>query len=87
MQSFGHEGASYVIVGGRQPELDYPNESTGGQQNNTYHGGGGVPVGSVGSSGQASVNPWFRQRFKDLGTPVISGHIRKLVQELKTFLA
>lgn len=46
---FGHEGASYVIVGGRQPELDYPNESTGGQQNNTYRGGGGVPVGSFAS--------------------------------------
>ncbi|MGW2823517.1 vWA domain-containing protein [Streptomyces sp. NPDC001443] len=46
-----------------------------------------IPVGSVTSSGRASVNPWFRERFKDLGTPVISGHIRKLVQELKTFLA
>ncbi len=45
-----------------------------------------IPVGSVNSSGQASVNPWFRQRFKDLGTPVISGHIRKLVVELKNFL-
>jgi len=43
---FGHEGAGYVIAGSRQAELDYPNESTGGQQNNTYHGGGGVPVGS-----------------------------------------
>ncbi|MER7013474.1 VWA domain-containing protein [Saccharopolyspora sp. NPDC000359] len=46
-----------------------------------------IPVGSVTSSGRGSVNPWFRQRFKDLGTPVISGHIRKLVAELKTFLA
>ena len=46
-----------------------------------------IPVGSVSSSGQQSVNPWFRQRFKDLGTPVISGHIRKLVLELKNFLA
>ncbi|MFF9651199.1 VWA domain-containing protein [Streptomyces sp. NPDC014622] len=45
-----------------------------------------IPVGSVTSSGRASVNPWFRERFKDLGTPVISGHIRKLVHELKTFL-
>ncbi|MEU5908206.1 VWA domain-containing protein [Micromonospora sp. NPDC047467] len=45
-----------------------------------------IPVGSVSSSGQQSVNPWFRQRFKDLGTPVISGHIRKLVVELKNFL-
>ncbi|MBN6050451.1 VWA domain-containing protein, partial [Nonomuraea sp. RK-328] len=45
-----------------------------------------IPVGSVNSSGQQSVNPWFRQKFKDLGTPVISGHIRKLVFELKSFL-
>ncbi|MEY9839487.1 VWA domain-containing protein [Streptacidiphilus sp. EB103A] len=46
-----------------------------------------IPVGSVTSAGRGSVNPWFRDRFKDLGTPVISGHIRKLVTELKTFLA
>ena len=46
-----------------------------------------IPVGSVNSSGSGSVNPWFRQRLKDLGTPVLSGHIRKLVTELKTFLA
>jgi len=45
-----------------------------------------IPVGSVTSSGGGSVNPWFRERFKDLGTPVISGHIRKLIRELKTFL-
>ncbi|MDT3441723.1 VWA domain-containing protein [Pseudofrankia sp. BMG5.37] len=46
-----------------------------------------IPVGSVNSSGRQSVNPWFRDRFKDLGTPVISGHVRKLVVELKSFLA
>ncbi|WP_312845754.1 MULTISPECIES: VWA domain-containing protein [Microbispora] len=46
-----------------------------------------IPVGSVDSGGQQSVNPWFRQKLKDLGTPVISGHIRKLVFELKNFLA
>ncbi|MFF8974507.1 VWA domain-containing protein [Streptomyces sp. NPDC014995] len=45
-----------------------------------------IPVGSVTSSGRGSVNPWFRERFKDQGTPVVSGHIRKLVHELKTFL-
>ncbi|MDX3659994.1 VWA domain-containing protein [Streptomyces sp. ID05-26A] len=45
-----------------------------------------IPVGSVTSSGRGSVNPWFRERFKDLGTPVVSGHVRKLVHELKTFL-
>ncbi|MEV4356661.1 VWA domain-containing protein [Nonomuraea sp. NPDC049625] len=46
-----------------------------------------IPVGSVNSSGNASVDPWYRQKLKDLGTPVISGHIRKLVLELKNFLA
>jgi hypothetical protein len=45
-----------------------------------------IPVGSVTSGGRGAVNPWFRERFKDLGTPVISGHITKLVHELKTFL-
>ncbi|MBL3665866.1 VWA domain-containing protein [Streptomyces sp. M2CJ-2] len=45
-----------------------------------------IPVGSVTSAGRGSVNPWFRERFKDLGTPVISGHIKKLVHELKSFL-
>ncbi len=45
---FGQEQNSYAIVGGppggRKQELDYP--SDGGQQNNTYRGGGGVSVGS-----------------------------------------
>ncbi|TDC55842.1 VWA domain-containing protein [Actinomadura sp. KC345] len=46
-----------------------------------------IPVGSVNSSGTQIVEPWFRQRFKNLGTPVISGKIQKLVFELKNFLA
>lgn len=46
-----------------------------------------IPVGSVTSSGRGSVNPWFKDKFRDLGTSVVSGHIRKLVHELKTFLA
>jgi hypothetical protein len=45
-----------------------------------------IPVGSVNSSGHQSVEPWFRHQFKNLGTPVISGHIDKLVFELKNFL-
>jgi hypothetical protein len=45
-----------------------------------------IPVGSVSSSGSQNVNPWFRQRLKDLGTPVLSGRIEKLVAELKNFL-
>ncbi len=46
-----------------------------------------IPVGSVTSSGRQEVNPWFRERFKALGTPVVSGHIRRLVHELKSSLA
>ncbi|MFB4299242.1 VWA domain-containing protein [Actinomadura sp. NTSP31] len=46
-----------------------------------------IPVGSVTGSGQAMVDGWFRDRLKSLGTPVISGHIRRLVDELKSFLA
>jgi len=58
---FGHEGASYVIVGGRQPELDYPFAgSAGGQRNTTYRGGGGVRVGSLGS------RLLFAVRFREL---------------------
>ncbi|MFI5954428.1 VWA domain-containing protein [Cryptosporangium sp. NPDC051539] len=45
-----------------------------------------IPVGSVTSSGSQSVNPWFRDRLKALGTPVLSGRIDKLVLELKNFL-
>jgi uncharacterized membrane protein (UPF0182 family) len=44
---FGQGETSYAIVGGRQRELDYPNQSAGGQANTTYRGGGGVPVGST----------------------------------------
>lgn len=46
-----------------------------------------IPVGSVNSSGHQSVDSWFRDRLKAMGTPVLSGHIRKLVAELKTFLS
>jgi len=44
---FGQQETSYAIVGTRTQELDYPNESTGGQQNTTYTGSGGVPIGSA----------------------------------------
>src|SRR5499427_3985709 len=47
---FGDQENSYAIVGGppgRPPqELDYPSENASGQQNYTYNGSGGVPVGS-----------------------------------------
>src|SRR5262252_6139481 len=50
---FGEAENNYVIVGGPHPgtgsggeELDYPYQNIGGQQNYTYGGTGGVPVGS-----------------------------------------
>jgi uncharacterized membrane protein (UPF0182 family) len=48
---FGEQSPNYSIVGapaGSTPaELDFPDESQAGQQNNTYKGTGGVPVGSL----------------------------------------
>jgi uncharacterized protein len=48
---FGQGEAGYSIVGappGRAPmELDYPNQSASEQQNYTYRGAGGVPIGSL----------------------------------------
>jgi uncharacterized protein len=72
---FGHEGASYVIVGGHQRELDYPNENAAGQKNNTYRGGGGVSVGSFGS------RLLFAIRFRELNiliSSAIDSHSRIL---------
>jgi len=45
-----------------------------------------IPVGSVTSSKVQYLNPWFKTQFKQMGTPVISGNIDKLIQELKNFL-
>jgi hypothetical protein len=45
-----------------------------------------IPVGAVTSSGYFSVCQWFRDRLKELGTPILSGHIRKLIEELKKLL-
>jgi len=44
---FGQNSPEYSIVRTRQPELDYPDNSDSGQQNFTYKGSGGVPVGSL----------------------------------------
>jgi len=65
---FGHEGAGYVIADTKQAELDYPNESTGGQQNNHYNGGGGVSIGSFGK------RLLFAIRFRELNM-MLSGAI------------
>jgi uncharacterized protein len=47
---FGQSSPSYSIVGappGTRPrELDLPTDTGTGQKNNTYNGGGGVPIGS-----------------------------------------
>jgi hypothetical protein len=45
-----------------------------------------IPVGAVSSSGYFSVNQWFRDRLKELGTPILSGNIKKLIGELKNLL-
>ncbi len=45
-----------------------------------------IPVGSVTSSGYFSVNAWFKQRFKELGTPLLSGNIKSLIKEIKQFV-
>ncbi len=45
-----------------------------------------IPVGAVTSSGYFSVHQWFRDRLKELGTPVLSGSIKKLIVELKNLL-
>ena len=44
-----------------------------------------VPVGAL-KSGQFSLNPWFRDRLREVGLPVISGDVKKLIVELKNFL-
>jgi hypothetical protein len=48
---FGEQENTYAIVGGppggHRQELDYPSGNAGGQVNNTYNGGGGVPIGSA----------------------------------------
>ncbi len=45
-----------------------------------------IPVGSVSSSGYFSVDSWFRQELKALGTPVLSGSLKTLIRELKSAL-
>ena len=45
-----------------------------------------MPVGSVTSTGYFSVNQWFKQRFKEMGTPVISGSVKGLIKEIKQFV-
>ena len=45
-----------------------------------------IPVGSVSGSGYFSVDDWFRKQLKELGLPVLTGNIKKLIVELKARL-
>ncbi|HSI86984.1 MAG: VWA domain-containing protein [Candidatus Methylacidiphilales bacterium] len=45
-----------------------------------------IPVGSVSGTGYFSVDDWFRKEFKQIGRPVFTGNIKKLISELKTQL-
>ncbi|MBL8784401.1 MAG: VWA domain-containing protein [Deltaproteobacteria bacterium] len=45
-----------------------------------------IPVGSVSTSGFFSVDAWFRQELKQLGTPILSGSMKTLIRELKRAL-
>ena len=69
---FGEQESAYAIVGGppggRKQELDYPSANANGQQNNTYQGSGGVPVGSLLSRALYAV------KFRELNI-LISGAI------------
>ncbi len=54
----------------------------------TFHQSGVtfLPVGSVSTGGFFSVDSWFRQELKQLGTPVLSGSMKTLIRELKAAL-
>jgi hypothetical protein len=42
-----------------------------------------LPIGAVTSTGYFSVNPFFRTKLKELGTPVLTGTPKKLIRDLK----
>jgi hypothetical protein len=45
-----------------------------------------IPVGAVSSSGYFSVHQWFRTKLKELGMPILSGNINKLIEQLKAYV-
>jgi len=45
-----------------------------------------IPVGALQSSGYFNLNEFFRVRLKEIGTPVLSGNIKKLIHELRDLL-
>jgi hypothetical protein len=68
-----YEGGSYQVL------LDYIKSL---KQSGVHF----IPVGSVTSSGYFSVDQWFRDRLKELGTPILTGSPKKLIQELKQII-
>ncbi|HEY8505356.1 MAG TPA: VWA domain-containing protein [Gemmataceae bacterium] len=44
-----------------------------------------IPVGAL-KSGYFSVNEWFRDKLKQIGLPVLSGTVQKLINELRHLL-
>lgn len=68
-----YEGGSYQVL------LDYIKSL---KQSGVHF----IPVGSVTSSGYFSVERWFRDRLKELGTPILTGSPKKLIQELKQII-
>lgn len=45
-----------------------------------------IPVGALQSSGYFSVSEFFRTRLKELGMPILSGSVNKLIRELRYLL-
>ena len=45
-----------------------------------------IPVGALTSGGHVSIDQWFRKRLKELGMPILSGRVNKLIEELKIYL-
>lgn len=45
-----------------------------------------IPVGALQSTGYFSVCDFFKQRLKELGTPILSGSITKLIAQLRYLL-
>jgi hypothetical protein len=42
-----------------------------------------LPIGAVTSGGYFSVNPFFRTKLKEMGTPILTGSPKKLIRDLK----
>lgn len=42
-----------------------------------------IPVGALHSSGYFTVNPEYRDRFKELGTPILHGSPKRLIEQIK----